>query len=79
MLGRQQCARLLLHPELLLLPLVLLLQLPLMLRCCCQLDWNAVVWLALAADLLDVCQGAVVVYLQQVDSLLTDLHNRAAE
>jgi hypothetical protein len=62
----QQRTRLLVHPVLLLLPLVLLLQLPLMLCCCCQLDGDAVVWLALTPDLLDVCQGAVVVDLQQM-------------
>jgi hypothetical protein len=68
---------LLTHPVLLLLPLVLLLQLPLMLCCCCQLDGDAVVWLALTPDLLDVCQGAVVVDLQQMYGLLPDLHNKA--
>jgi hypothetical protein len=79
MLWRQQCARLLTHPVLLLLLLLLLLQLPLMLCCCCQLNWDAVVWLALVTDLLDVCQGAVAVYLQQVNCLLTNLDDETAD
>jgi hypothetical protein len=68
--GWQQCTGLLVHPVLLLLPLVLLLQLPLLLCCCCQLNRYDVICLALPADLLHVCQCAVVVDMQQVDCLL---------
>jgi hypothetical protein len=79
MLGRQQCSGLVPHPVLLLLPLVLLLQLPLLLGRCCKLDRFAVVWLALAAYCLDVCEGAIGVNLQQVDCLLTDLQQKGTQ
>jgi hypothetical protein len=66
-------------PVLLLLPLMLLLQLPLLLGHCCKLNRFVVVWLALAANCLDVCEGAVWVYLQQVDCLLTDLQHKGTK